>query len=75
MKKLLDDGDNLLTMVKATDAVTAEHVQKESKEQAALESASTGAKVTPVFGKRIEAQEEADRLNVMLNQSSERRKE
>ena len=65
MKKLLDDGDNLLTMVKATDAVTAEHVQKESKEQAALESASTGAKVTPVFGKRIEAQEEADRLNVI----------
>ena len=30
IKKLLDDGDNLLTMVKATDAVTAEHVQKES---------------------------------------------
>jgi hypothetical protein len=65
MKKLLDDGDNLLTMVKATDAVTAEHVQKESKAQAALDSASTGAKVTPVFGKRIEAQEEADRLNVI----------
>ena len=32
MKKLLDDGDNLLTRVKATDAVTADAVLKESKD-------------------------------------------
>jgi hypothetical protein len=68
MKKLLDDGDNLLTRVKATDAVTADAVLKESKDEAKLQSTISGTTVAPVFVKRAEAQEEADRLNV-INQS------
>ena len=59
MKKLLDDGDNLLTKVKATDAVTAGAVLLASKARADKQSKTTGTTVTPVFVKRIEAQEEA----------------
>jgi hypothetical protein len=33
MKKLLDDGNNLLTLVKSTDAITANYVIKTGKEQ------------------------------------------
>jgi hypothetical protein len=68
MKKLLDDGDNLLTKVKATDAVTAGAVLQASKAKAAQQSTTTGVTVAPAIVKRIEAQEEADRLNV-INQS------
>ena len=68
MKKLLDDGDNLLTKVKATDAVTAGAVLQASKAKADQKTTTTGVTVAPVFVKRIEAQEEADRLNV-INQS------
>ena len=68
MKKLLDDGDNLLTTVKATDAVTAGAVLQASKAKAAQKSTTTGVTVAPAIVKRIEAQEEADRLNV-INQS------
>ena len=68
MKKLLDDGTNLLTQVKATDAVTAGAVLQASKDKAATKSTISGNTVTPVFTKRTEAQEEADRLNV-INQS------
>jgi hypothetical protein len=68
MKKLLDDGDSLLTRVKATDAVTAGAVLQASKDKAASQSTISGTTVAPVFVKRIEAQEEADRLNV-INQS------
>jgi len=68
MKKLLDDGDNLLTKVKATDAVTAGAILQALKAKADKRSKITGTTVTPVFVKRIEAQEEADRLNV-INQS------
>ena len=67
MKKLLDDGDNILTRVKATDAVTAGSVLLVSKREAEQKSTTT-LPVAPVFAKRIEAQEEADRLNV-INQS------
>jgi hypothetical protein len=68
MKKLLDDGDNLLTRVKATDAVTAGAVLQASKAKADQKSATTNFTVAPVIVKRIEAQEEADRLNI-INQS------
>jgi hypothetical protein len=68
MKKLLDDGDNLLTRVKATDAVTARAVLQASKDKAASQSTISGTTVASVFVKRTEAQEEADRLNV-INQS------
>jgi hypothetical protein len=68
MNKLLDDGDNLLTTVKATDAITAGAVLQASKAKADQESLSKGTTVAPAIVKRIEAQEEADRLNV-INQS------
>jgi hypothetical protein len=54
--------------VKATDAVTAGAVLQALKAKADKRSKITGTTVTPVFVKRIEAQEEADRLNV-INQS------
>ena len=68
MTKLLEAGDNILTLVKATDAITAESVLAESKAEATRLTTLTGIAVQPVFVKRIEAQEEADRLNV-INQS------
>jgi len=68
MAKLLDNGSNLLTTVKSTGAITAGHVLTVSKKKADDLTASKGTTVLPVFTKRIEAQEEADRLNV-INQS------
>jgi len=53
MKKLLDDGDNLLTRVKATDAVTADAVLKESKDEAKSQSTISGTTVAPVFLKGL----------------------
>ena len=68
MTKLLNDGVNLLTMVKATDAITAGSVLKAAQKKADDQTKSTGITAQPVIIKRIEAQEEADRLNV-INQS------
>ena len=34
MEKLLDDGNNLLTLVKSTDAITASYVIKKAKNRA-----------------------------------------
>jgi hypothetical protein len=68
MAKLLDDGENLLTKVKATDAITASAIINASKKRADELSKAKGSDVPPVFVKRMEAQEEADRLNV-INQS------
>jgi hypothetical protein len=33
MEKLLNDGNNLLTLVKSTDVITASYVMKKGKEQ------------------------------------------
>jgi hypothetical protein len=68
MEKLLDDGNNLLTLVKSTDAITASSVVKEAKNRVDKLTASTGKTVLPSITSRAEAQEEADRLNG-INQS------
>ena len=68
MVKLLDDGANILTQVQSTDAITAGSVLKAAKTRADDLSQKTGKTVLPIFTTRTEAQEEADRLNV-INQS------
>jgi hypothetical protein len=68
MAKLLEDESNLLTNVKLTNAITADSVLKAAKARvdAALKAASTT--IAPTVTSRLEAQEEANRLNV-INQS------
>jgi hypothetical protein len=68
MEKLLNDGDNLLTLVKSTDAIMASYVIKEAKKRADELTASIGKTVSPSITAQAEAQEEADPLNV-INQS------
>ncbi len=68
MEKLLDTGDNQLTLVKSTDAITAGSVIKKAKQNAEALSISTGVTVLPIVTTQAEAQEEADQLNV-INQS------
>ncbi len=65
MAKLLKDGSNLLTIVKLTDAITADLVLKAAKNiaDAALKAASTT--IAPAITSRSEAQEEANHLNVI----------
>ncbi len=65
MEKLLNDGDNLITLVKSTDAITASYVIKEAKKRADELTASTGKTISPSITARAEAQEEANRLNVI----------
>ena len=69
MVKLLDDEDNILTRVQSTDAITAELVLKSAKKRADALSTTTGKTILPTFTTQTEAQEEADRLNV-INQSA-----
>jgi len=66
--KLLDNGDEILMQVQSTDAITAGSVLKSAKKQADELSTTTGKTVLPTFNTQTEAQEEADRLNV-INQS------
>jgi hypothetical protein len=66
--KLLDDGDNILTRVKLTNAITAGSVIKAAKKRADKLLTMTSTTVLPTFTAQTEAQEEADRLNV-INQS------
>jgi hypothetical protein len=68
MQKLLNNGDNLLTLVKSTDAITGSYILKEAKNRADELTASTSKTVLPSITSRAEAQEEANRLNV-INQS------
>ncbi len=68
MVKLLDNGDNILKRVQSTDVITAESVLKSAKKQADKLSTTTGKTILPTFTTRREAQQEADRLNV-INQS------
>ncbi len=68
MVKLLDDGNNILTQVQSTDAITAGSVLKSAKKWADELSTTTGKTVLPTFTTRTEVQEEANRLNV-INQS------
>ena len=74
MVKLLDNGGNILTQKQLTDAIMAGSILKSAKKQADELSTTTGKTVLPTFNTRTEAQEEADRLNV-INQSVIRAKE
>jgi hypothetical protein len=65
MEKLLNDGNNLLTLVKSTDAIMASYIIKEEKKRGDKLTASTGKTVSPSITAQAEAQEEADRLNVI----------
>jgi len=68
MVKLLDDGDNILTRIQSTDAITAGSVLESAMKRADELLTTTGKTILPTFTTRTEAQEEADRLNV-INQS------
>jgi hypothetical protein len=65
MEKLLGDGNNLLTLVKSTDAIMANSIIKQAKKQADKLTALTGKTVVPSITAQVEAQEEADQLNVI----------
>jgi hypothetical protein len=60
MEKLLNDGNNLLTLVKSTDAIMVSYVIKEAKKRTDKLTASTGKTVSPSITAQAEAQEEAD---------------
>jgi hypothetical protein len=47
MEKLLDDGNNLLTLVKSTDVIMVSYVIKEAKQRVDKLTASTGKTVSP----------------------------
>ncbi len=49
MVKLLDDGDNILTRVQSTNAITAGSVLKSAKKRADELSTTTGKTVLPTF--------------------------
>jgi hypothetical protein len=68
MEKLLKDGTNLLTYVKSTNAITTNSVLKAAKARADAALKALSTTITPTITSRSEAQEEADRLNV-INQS------
>jgi hypothetical protein len=65
MEKLLEDRTNLLINVKLTDAITANSVLKAAKARADAASKALSTTITPPITSRSEAQEEADRLNVI----------
>jgi hypothetical protein len=68
MEKLLKDRTNLLTNVKLTNTITANSVLKTAKARADVASKALSTMITPAITSQLEAQEEADRLNV-INQS------
>ena len=67
-EKLLNTGDNRLTPVMSTNAITAGSVIKEEKFHAEAHSTLTSKTVLPAITAQVEAQEEANHLNV-INQA------
>jgi hypothetical protein len=65
MEKLLDEGNNLLTLVMSTDAITTSSIIKAAKQSANKLRASTSKTILPSITAQAEAQEEADQLNVI----------
>ncbi len=65
MEELLNAGNNLLTLVKSTDAIMARSVIKAAKKRADKLTAMTGKTVLPSITAQTEAQEEDDQLNVI----------
>ncbi len=60
MEKLLNTGDNQLTLVKSTHAIMAGPVIKKVKQNAKVLLILTGKTILPIITTRVEAQEEAD---------------
>jgi hypothetical protein len=65
MEKLLNNGNNLLTLVKSTDAITAGSVIKTAKKRADKLTAMTSKTVLPSITAQMEAHEEANQLNII----------
>ncbi len=65
MEKLLNNGNNLLTLVKSTDAITAGSIIKAAKKRADKLTATTSKIVLPSINAQTEAQEIANHLNVI----------
>jgi hypothetical protein len=65
MEKLLKNRTNLLTNVKSTNTITANSVLKAAKAKADTASKASSTMITPTITSRLEAQEEADCLNVI----------
>jgi hypothetical protein len=65
MAKLLEDGSNLLTNVKSTNAITANSFLKAAKTKADAASKAASTTIAPTITSQSEAQEGADRLNVI----------
>jgi len=66
MRKLADDGNNSLTVIKSTDHVTAESVLLELKKAAAALNHQTNVDKKPRFETRAEAKVEADDRNYAI---------
>ncbi len=65
MEKLLGSSNNLLMLVKSTDAITAESVIKAAKKRENKLTATTSKNVIPSITTQTEAQEEANQLNII----------
>jgi hypothetical protein len=65
MAKLLEDGSNLLTNVKSTNTIMANSVLKAAKTKVDMASKAASTTIAPTITSQSEAQEEADRLNVI----------
>ncbi len=65
MVKLLDNGANILTQVKSTNAITAGSVLKTAKKRVDELTTTTGKTILPTFTTQTEAQEEANRMNII----------
>ena len=65
MEKLLNTGDNQLTLVMSTNVITTGSVIKKAKQYTKSLSSLTGKIVLPIITTQAEAQEEADQLNVI----------
>jgi hypothetical protein len=59
MEKLLDTGDNQLTLVKSTNAITAGSMIKKVKQNAKVLLILTGKTILPIITTQAKAQEEA----------------
>jgi hypothetical protein len=65
MEKLLNNGNNLLTLVKSTKVIMAESVIKAAKKRVDKLTSTTGKVVLPSITAQTEAQEKANRPNVI----------
>jgi hypothetical protein len=63
VEKLLDNGNNLLTLIKLTDAIMAGSVIKAAKKQADKLTNTTSKTVLPTITSQTKTQEEANQLN------------